>query len=199
MLVNKMQGTRALNEYFEGALLNTILTDVPDMAAAFYKLRNDVVQQLNKFTAPSWSKALTEQAKQLRRQNNWIAASSKFEAAGQYYSAMYCLHKAIDLRQGVASDHYHKLAGLYRTVGRTTRAKRYVKYSDYELVRENRAYAKDYLQQNGLNKTMPQFERDVGEMMSDDHETFARNIEEYKKDVLAQAAEKSTTGLLCSK
>lgn len=197
MIVQKLMST--MSTLISGALFNTISTEAPNIAEAYLNFKENVLKDLGGVTSSAWPKLLTVEAANLRRQKRWIDASRKFEAAGQYYSAMYCLHKAIEVNEGYASDSFRTLSYLYHKVGRHERAKRYAGYADYRLARENVSVAKKYLKERGIKKDMGKFSAEVGSMVYDDHETFRNNLEEYARLETAKAAPAPAIGLLCRK
>jgi tetratricopeptide (TPR) repeat protein len=182
-----------------GALAATIQTEAPNIAEAYLKLKQNILKDVGGAAGAVWPNLLTFEASGLRRQKRWIDASKKFEAAGQYYSAMYCLHKAIEVNEGFASDNFRTLSYLYHKVGRHERAKRYAGYADYRLAKENVSTAKKYLKERGIKKDMREFSKEVGTMVYDDHETFNKNLEEYVRIETAKAGPRPSDGLLCRK
>lgn len=181
------------------ALFKTIALDVPDITEAYHNLKENVLKDIGDAASGAWPRLLTGEAAGLRRQQRWIDASKKFEAAGQFYSAMYCLHKAIEVNEGYASDNFRTLSHMYHKVGRHERAKRYASFADYRLAKENVSVAKKYLSARGIKKDMGKFSAEVGAMVYDDHETFNKNLEEYARLEVTNAAPAPATGLLCRK
>ncbi len=197
MIVSKVMSY--MKTLVNGALLSTISTEAPNIAEAYHSLKENVLKDIGGVAATAWPKLLTSEAAGLRRQKRWVDASKKFEAAGQYYSAMYCLHKAIEVNEGFASDNFRTLSHLYHKVGRHERAKRYAGFADYRLAKENVSVAKKYLRERGIRKDMGKFSAEVGSMVYDDHETFNNNLEEYARLEMANVSPAPTTGLLCRK
>src|SRR3989338_3001230 len=167
MIVSKFM--LSVSSLTSGALFNTISTDAPDIAEAYHILKENVLKDIKGVVSAAWPKLLTSEAPALRAQGRWIDASRKFEEAAQYYCAMYCLHKAIEVNEGFASDNFRTLSYLYHKVGRHDRAKRYSGYANYRLARENVSAAKKYLNARGIRKDMEEFKVEVGAMVYDDH------------------------------
>lgn len=197
MIVSKLMSS--MPTLTSGALLSTISTEAPNIAEAYHALKENVLKEIDGVASAAWPKLLTIDAASLGRQRRWIAASRKFEAVGQYYSAMFCLHKAIEVNEGFASDNFRVLSYLYHKVGRHDRAKRYAGYADYRLARENISFAKKYLRDRGIRKDMKKFFNEVGAMVYDDHEVFKKNLEEYARLEMAKAAPAPVTRLACQK
>jgi len=181
------------------ALFKTIALDVPDVAEAYHSLKENVLKDIGGIASTAWPRLLTSEVAGLRRQKRWIDASRKFEGVEQYYSAMFCLHKAIEVSEGYASDNFRALSHLYHKVGRHERAKRYAGFADYRLAKENVSAARKYLKERGIKKDMGKFSAEVGGMVYDDHETFNKNLEEYARLEVTNAAPAPSTGLLCRK
>ncbi len=127
-------------------------------------------------------------ARSLYRDGKWIDASKVFEAIGDSNRAMYCLHRALEAKEGVKSENYKKIAELYSSVGRTKRAKSYVDSSNYQLVRENKRSAKGFLAEEGIDVPVEKFVGVVGDMIRDNRVTFENNLKrpEFKQELLAE-------------
>ncbi len=134
-----------------GGALPPVLRDVlsipkkveTDLKSLYQQFQSEVVKPV-KSTSVS-------HARSLYRDGKWIDASKVFEAIGDRYRAMYCLHRALEAKEGVKSENYKKIAELYSSVGRTKRAKRYVNSSNYQLIRENKRCAKEFPTEKGIN------------------------------------------------
>lgn len=150
-------------------LAQTFFSNMPDFREAYQKLQKDVV-------------------KGLYRNGQWACASKYYEDAGKYYSAMYCLHKAIETKDGTTSEHYKNLAQLYSKVKHPGRAKRYMGYYWYQVMRENRSYTTSFFRRNNINLDISQMVRDFGETMYEDHETFNKSLEIYVSEKIPQLA-----------
>lgn len=84
-------------------------------------------------------------ARSLYRGGHWVEASKVYEEADDYYRAMYCLHRAIEKRDGLKSANYRKIAELYAKVEKNKRSSNYVSYANYQLRRESVSFAKNFL------------------------------------------------------
>ena len=120
-------------------------------------------------------------AREQRRNGKWVEASKSFEATGETYSAMYCLHMAIEKKDGMASEHYRKLAQFYNKVGRHQRAKRYLGYSSHARYKENLNIARNFCKNCPQKIEVKELARAFGDAMTDDRETFVANLHNYAK------------------
>jgi len=149
-----------------------------------YRALNDSV--LKTATARGY---LISQAKEQRRNGRWAEASASFESAGEIYSAMYCLHMAIEKKKGNASDHFYKLSQLYRQVGRNERGERYFGYYQHAKYKENLEVARQFYRNYPQRPNLKKLAQDFGDAMTDDHNTFVKNLDKYVKNeakILAQ-------------
>ncbi|OGQ49968.1 MAG: hypothetical protein A3I09_03940 [Deltaproteobacteria bacterium RIFCSPLOWO2_02_FULL_47_10] len=113
------------------------------------------------------------------RRGEWERAADIFESAGELYRAMFCLHKAIETRQGISSGHYRKISYLYYRVGNLERSKKYLKYARYQQIVENRELAKRYLEGCRLKIELAEVMRDLKDDMQDEPLVFERNLKAY--------------------
>jgi hypothetical protein len=156
-----------------GDVLSAVRDKAISLKDGYQRLTADVIKRSDS------KEYLVSLAKAQRREGKWTEAAATFEAAGETYSAMFCLHAALERGQGNASDHFRKLSQLYHKVGRHERAKRYGGYSDHARLHENVAIANSYCRDCKKKIDVKKLTGDFGEAMYDDKATFLNNLKIY--------------------